>query len=64
MPGIVMHHHIGHVIYSGFDEKFMDVINQDLYDLGLAGPDIYSRIEYFNKRKNSGYKSRLQSECI
>lgn len=56
MPGIVMHHHIGHVIYSGFDEKFMDVINQDLYDLGLAGPDIYSRIEYFNKRKNSGYQ--------
>ena len=58
MPGIIMHHHFGHVVYSALDEIVKDKMNRlDLFDLGLAGPDIFDKIQYFNKKKNPKYKA-------
>ncbi len=51
-----MYHHFGHTIYSGLDEKLMDSINRvDLFDLGLAGPDLFSKIKFLSKKKNKEY---------
>lgn len=58
MPGIIMHHHFGHAVFSGLNDDIKNVIeNEDLFDLGLAGPDIFDKIKYFNKKQNLNYKT-------
>jgi len=56
MPGIVMHHHLGQVVYCSLNEEVKQKIeSMDLFDLGLAGPDLFGKIRYFNKNKNEEY---------
>jgi hypothetical protein len=47
MPGIVMHHHFGKVVYSALPEEVKKVIyNVDLFDFATTGPNAFSYINF------------------
>lgn len=51
MPGIVMHHHFGKVVYSALpDEVKKAIYNIDLYDFATTGPDAFSYINFLNSK--------------
>lgn len=56
MPGIMMHHHFGQVVYCGLEKEAKEKLSKiELYDFGALGPDAFSKIKYFNKKKNEEY---------
>lgn len=55
MPGIVMHHHFGRVVYSALPDDIKNKINNlDLYDFATNGPDPFMLTGY-DKNKKAKY---------
>lgn len=51
MPDLVMHHHLGRVVYSALPEEIKKAIqNVDLYDFATAGPDPFFFYHFFNRK--------------
>ena len=72
MPGIVMHHHFGKVVYSALPEDVKNALNNiNLYDYGTTCPDSFSYVNFIiiltNQtihRKNLHRKNHIrQTQC-
>ena len=51
MPGIVMHHHFGRVVFSALnDEVKRKIYNIDLYDYATSGPDAFIYNNFLNSK--------------
>lgn len=51
MPGIVMHHHFGKVVYSALsDEVKSSLSNINLYDFATSGPNAFSFNNFINSK--------------
>ena len=58
MPGIVMHHHFGKVVYSGLSEEIKKVIEDiNLYDFATTGPNSFEKIHFLNSKSLKENKS-------
>lgn len=58
MPGIVMHHHFGRVVFSALnDEVKRKIYNIDLYDYATSGPDAFIYNNFLNSKLQKESKS-------
>ena len=58
MPGIVMHHHFGKVVYSALPDEVKKVIyNVDLFDFATTGPNAFSYINFLNSKLQKDNKA-------
>ena len=65
MPGIVMHHHFGKVVYSALAEDIKNSIDKvNLYDFATTGPNCFSKINFFNskiQKENNNFSEHMHS---
>lgn len=58
MPGIVMHHHFGKVVYSALSEEIKAVLNNtNIYDYGTTGPNSFEFVNFINSKSRLDNKS-------
>ena len=58
MPGIVMHHHFGKVVYSALPEEIKAVLNNvNVYDYGTSAPDSFSYVNFINNKNQKDSKA-------
>lgn len=51
MPGIVMHHHFGKVVYSALSEEVKSALNNtNIYDYGTTSPDSFHYVNFINSK--------------
>ena len=58
MPGVVMHHHFGKVVYSALSEEIKSALNNiHVYDYGTTAPDSFAYVNFISNKSQKENKA-------